>query len=244
MWSARSPLRGHNAQCPQRAVSWTQCHSHTCGDSPIDSALQRQPCLDTIHFSILSSSHLPLTFSQTRWLLQPEFLHLHNRPFMAGIPMPHTLPFLQDPGPAHPCLPDSFHTTATIPCPSLYICAKVTNDLYIAKSNGNSQIAFSAHHSLLLVTISSQVSMASCAMQLLWAKGNSLKGCSCDPLSTYTQATWRNEGLSPDRGSWAVSTRCLKLRRAKTKLIWCWPFYFQIFPDCHCLSWSSHHFLD
>ena len=159
---------------------------------------------------------------------------LISAPLCAGTPMPHILPFLRDPGPAPPhCLTSSLHATATCTWPFLI--------LLVLKSPMTSMwpnpteilnIAFSAYHSLQ-ITISSQVSMASWAMQLLWAKESSVKGCSYDPLSTCTQASWGNEGLSPDTGSWAVSTTSLKLRRFKTKLIWSWPFYFQIVPDCH-----------
>ena len=103
-------------------------------------------------------SWVPPTFpspsSQTRWLLQPEFLHLHHPPSWQVVPCPTAyLSFKTQVQLLIIAFQIVFIPLQPIPCPSSYICAKVTNDLYIAKSNGNSQIAFSAHHSLLLVTI-------------------------------------------------------------------------------------------
>ena len=179
----------------------------------------RQLCPGTICFSNHPSDLLTL---QSNQMSSPAWVpSLISAPLCAGTPMPHILPFLRDPGPAPPhCLTSSLHATATCTWPFLI--------LLVLKSPMTSMwpnpteilnIAFSAYHSLQ-ITISSQVSMASWAMQLLWAKESSVKGCSYDPLSTCTQASWGNEGLSPDTGSWAVSTTSLKLRRFKTKLIW------------------------
>ena len=150
-------------------------------------------------------------------------------PSVAGTPMPHILPSLQDPGPAPPhCLVGGLHATATRTLPFLLLLVlKSPMTSLRANPTETLNIAFSACHSLLRplspdynIPHFFQVSMASWAMQLLWAKESSLKGCSYDPLSTCSQASWGNEGLSPDRGSWAVSTTFLKLRRFKTKLIW------------------------
>ena len=139
------------------------------------------------------------------------------------LPCP-SLPFLQDPAPAPPhclmplhatCLLTPPHATATHTLPFLIpLVLKSPMTSVWPNPTETLNIAFSAYHSLL-ITISSQVSMASWAMQLLWATESSLKGCSYDSLSTCIQASSGNEGLSPDRGSWAVSTTSLKLRGLK-----------------------------
>lgn len=137
--------------------------------------------------------------------------------------MPRFLPFLQDSDSAPSrCFPCSLHT------PKTQILALLT--LLLPKPPTASMLPnpteilrwpFSAHHSLLLVTTSSQISMTPWAMKHLLAKGNFLKRIELSPVINLHPGQLGEQGsLLPDRGTWAVSTTCLKLSRSKTKLIW------------------------
>lgn len=85
-----------------------------------------------------------------------------------------------------------------------------------------------------------QVSMASWAMQLLWAKESSLKGCSYDPLSTCSQASWGNEGLSPHRGLGSVHHIPQTQKVLKPNSFG--PDHSTSNSSWLSLWWSSHHF--
>lgn len=221
MWTARSILWGQNVPCQlknstlnprERAHEWRQ-FGWFCSNSRV--YYIRQPYLDTFHFS----SHpfpLPPPSSPTRWLLHPGFLHLSSP--LPGRNSYTLLPTF--PSRLRPALSPMWSSCPYNPylaCPHPLL-AEVTGDLSVAKSGRNSHSHPSGNHFF-------QVSMIPWALKLLWAKGR--EGWSCGLLSTYTPFCWGTEGLSPEAGSWEVSTTCLKHSRPKAKLLGSQSFYFE-----------------
>lgn len=109
-------------------------------------------------------------------------------------------------------------------------------------SQPGSQTAFSAHHSLLLVTTSAKfpgLPEQWCSFQ---PKATSRKECSCEPLSTYTQAYW---GPQSQRGGGTGQCPLHASNSAGPKLNSSGLDHTTTknFPDCHYVSWSSQRLL-